>query len=118
MSIVIFKKTSYKELIDPQEPTVNVGKKGDLFFNKAAVDLMQIEQGNCLSFGQDEKTFEWYLIIDDKDGWLVRNSRGQLRCASVFFARSIAQTFNVELPRKFTLSKEKDGFLLTADWEE
>lgn len=76
MKLTVFDSESMPRQLgrNQSQPSITFGKGGNICFNKAAVDLIELEPGSQVSFAQDKDDPAcWYLFIDPKKGFPMRS---------------------------------------------
>jgi len=112
-----------RTVLDPTKtPMLTLGKT--ITLNTALVKLMELEAGNGIQFDQDEDTGEWYISINDKDGYILKSEGEHSYCRTnaMITAKAIGETYEVELPLKFEIEKveikKETFFKLIPTWDD
>ena len=112
-----------KTVLDPgKTPMVTLAKT--ITLNTALIKLMEIEAGNGIQFDQDEDTGEWYISINDIDGYILKSEGEHSYCRTnaMITAKAIAETYELELPLRFEVEKielkKENYFKLIPTWDD
>ena len=103
-------------------PSVRFAKNGVVSFNKTSIQLLDLNEGDCIEFGQSERHAKDWFVRKSQSGYKLRKlDSGQFiaNCSAVCAAFKLSLGKNVKESVAAPLSPEMDktfkGFgLLTA----
>lgn len=84
-----------KQRHDLSKPGIHFAKNGSIVINKALADLMGLEAGQKVAFGEDEG--DWFVYKDEKNGFKVRQaSKGDPKRGLMFGCANFVKLFRKE----------------------